>query len=216
MGEKTRSRYTGDKVNVEWDSRVCIHIGECGRAKGDLFVAGRKPWCVPDLVSPDEVIHVVERCPTGALTYHFNDSSAAEQPAEKNTVTVAYNGPYFIRGDLRFELAPEHQPRRVFRAALCRCGRSKNKPFCDNSHEEAGFRDFGAVGETGELLGELGGPLRINPLKNGPLMLTGNATIHASSGRAAWTGTQVALCRCGGSNNKPFCDGSHARAGFKE
>jgi uncharacterized Fe-S cluster protein YjdI len=60
--------YPGGEQDVQWDGRLCIHIGECGRAKGDLFVAGRKPWCEPDAVSGGEGREVVDRCPTGALT----------------------------------------------------------------------------------------------------------------------------------------------------
>ncbi len=216
MSENQKSRYPGNKVDVVWERRLCIHIGECGRAKGELFVGGRKPWCVPDLVSQEEVLDVVERCPTGALTYHFKDSSVSEQPDEENTVTVTYNGPYFMRGELVIEGAAETNTQPAFRAALCRCGRSSYKPYCDNSHEEIGFKDYGAVGEAGEPLVKGGGPLTVKPLKNGPLMLAGNVTIKASSGRSAWTGTKVALCRCGASDNKPFCDGSHSRIGFKD
>lgn len=216
MSEKQRFRYSGNTIDVDWDGRLCIHIGECGRAKGDLFVSGRKPWCIPDLVSHQEVADVVQRCPTGALTYHFKDANETEQPDEHNTITVTYNGPYFVRGNLRIVPAPEHSPGIVLRCALCRCGQSKNKPFCDNSHEEVEFKDYGAVGETGEPLTERGGQLNVKPAKNGPLMVTGHVTIKSSSGRDAWSGTRVALCRCGASNNKPFCDGSHAEIGFED
>jgi CDGSH-type Zn-finger protein len=102
-----------------------------------------------------------------------------------------------------------------YRAALCRCGRSSNKPFCDNSHLEAGFQDYGSVGEGGPGLAAIGGPLTVKPLTDGPLLVNGNLTIHAGSGRVAWQGAQVALCRCGASKNKPFCDGSHKAAGFR-
>ena len=101
-----------------------------------------------------------------------------------------------------------------FRAALCRCGLSKNKPFCDNSHEGK-FKDYGAVGEVGEPLKKLGGQLKINPVENGPLLLSGNVTVKASSGRSAWQGNKLALCRCGASKNKPFCDGTHNAIQFK-
>ena len=62
--------YPGEEVDVTWDRRLCIHIGECGRAKNDLFVGGRDPWCQPDLVDQADVLDVVERCPTGALAAH--------------------------------------------------------------------------------------------------------------------------------------------------
>ena len=58
-------KYPGEQVDVYWDGNLCIHIGECGRAEGELFVGGRKPWCQPDLTTADDVTEVVGRCPTG-------------------------------------------------------------------------------------------------------------------------------------------------------
>lgn len=214
MAKKSVFEYPGKSAKVSWHGRLCIHVGECGRAKGELFVAGRDPWCQPDLASSDEVAEVVQRCPTGALTVAFNDVGSVERADAENVVTVAYNGPLFVRGDLAIEGAPGDAPGLAYRAALCRCGKSRNKPFCDNSHEKAGFSDYGAVGESGSDEAESGGTLAINPVKDGPLMLLGNLTIRNSSGRDAWHGNKVALCRCGESGNKPFCDGSHKSAGF--
>ena len=212
---KAKKRFSGKQVDVDWDGRLCIHIAECGRAKGELFVGGRDPWGQPDLVSQQEVIDVVERCPSGALTYTVKDGTVSERPAPDNTVTLSCNGPYFLRGEIEIEGAPDDMDGVSFRAALCRCGASNNKPFCDNSHEKAGFRDYGAVGEKGEKLTAAGGKLMVKPLSDGPLVVSGNVSIVSGSGRVAWTGTQAALCRCGASNNKPFCDGSHRTAGFK-
>lgn len=215
MSKQPISLYPGKLIDVEWDERLCIHIGECGYAKGDLFVAGRDPWCQPDLTGLDEIADVVGRCPSGALVYKVKDGTVNETSDAENTVQVSYNGPYFIRGDLNIEGAPENMPGIRYRAALCRCGQSKNKPFCDNSHEDANFKDYAAVGEVGEAIEIRGGPLAINAIKDGPLMLNGNVTLIAGTGRRAWQGNKVALCRCGASGNKPFCDGSHIGAGFK-
>ena len=215
MAKKPVFEYPGKKAIVSWNGRLCIHVAECGRAKGELFVGGRDPWCQPDLTSNEEVADVVNRCPTGALTVDFADGSGEEQPASVNTVNVAYNGPLFARGSLVIEDAPTDAPGLAFRTALCRCGKSRNKPFCDNSHEKEGFTDYGAVGETGTDETGAGGELTIKPIKDGPLMLNGNVTIRNSSGRDAWHGDRVALCRCGESANKPFCDGTHKQSGFK-
>jgi CDGSH-type Zn-finger protein/uncharacterized Fe-S cluster protein YjdI len=215
MSRSPISRYPGTDADVTWDERLCIHIGECSRAKGDLFVAGRKPWCQPDVTTVAEVAEVCERCPSGALIYQVKDGTIAEKPTTCNTVNVAYNGPLFVRGDIAIEGAPADLAGTRFRAALCRCGQSKNKPFCDNSHEVAGFKDSGAVGEAGAGLQTEGGPLAIQAFKDGPLHLTGNLSIVASSGLMRWGGTEAYLCRCGASKNKPFCDGSHKRIGFK-
>jgi CDGSH-type Zn-finger protein/uncharacterized Fe-S cluster protein YjdI len=208
------TKYSGASTEIFWDGGLCIHIGECGRAKGELFVGGRQPWCQPDVASDDEVKDVVMRCPTGALSVRFADGSVPETASPENTISVAYNGPLFVRGQLEIEGAPNDAPGLKFRAALCRCGHSKNKPFCDNSHEAAGFSDYGAVGETGEANAESGGPLAIKAVQNGPLLVNGNVTISGGSGRNSWSGKKVALCRCGASVNKPFCDNSHKKAGF--
>lgn len=215
MSENEKYTFPGTKINVEWDGRLCIHVAECGQAKGELFVTGRQPWCQPDLVTLEDVIDVVERCPSGALTYESNEKTVKESPDQENSVVVSYNGPYFVRGELDIEGSADDMKGVAFRVALCRCGHSKNKPFCDNSHEAIGFRDYGAVGERGEGLTKKGGKLKITPLEDGPLLLSGNITIKSGSGRVAWQGAEVALCRCGASENKPFCDGSHVAAGFK-
>ncbi|MDJ0705476.1 MAG: CDGSH iron-sulfur domain-containing protein [Leptolyngbyaceae cyanobacterium MO_188.B28] len=214
MSDSEAIKYSGKSARVSWRGSLCIHIGECGRAKGALFVGGRQPWCQPDLASDDEVKDVVMRCPTGALSVEFDDQSILETASPENTINVAYNGPLFVRGQLEIEGAPSDAPGLKFRAALCRCGQSKNKPFCDNSHEDTGFKDYGAVGETGEPSTGSGGPLAIKAVKNGPLLIKGNVTIYSGSGRSSWRGDQVALCRCGVSENKPFCDGSHKKVGF--
>lgn len=215
MSEKKVFNYDGAQADVHWDGRLCIHIGECGRAPNDLFVGGRQPWCQPDQASPGEVAEVVKRCPTGALTYLRKDGGEVEAADAENVVSVMYNGPLYVRGDLEVEGASADMSGVRFRAALCRCGQSKNKPFCDNSHEDAGFKDYGAVGDGGEGFDAPGGTLEVGRAPNGPLLLSGNFSIVAASGRKAWKGTKAALCRCGHSQNKPFCDGAHKKAGFE-
>ena len=212
MGGK-KTTYPGSQVDVTWDGRLCIHVGECGRSEGSLFEGGRDPWCRPDETDPSSVAEICRRCPTGALTWQ-GDGAAPEQAAAENTVVVSNNGPLYLRGALQIDGAADDMPGVAFRAALCRCGLSKNKPFCDNSHEGA-FVDHGAVGRTGPGCEEAGGPLVVDRAQNGPLLLRGNLKIVASSGRVAWSGTKCALCRCGQSSDKPFCDGSHRTAGFQ-
>ena len=102
------------------------------------------------------------------------------------------------------------------RATLCRCGASKNKPYCDGSHAAAGFD---ATGEPAtvptEPLAARGGPLAVSPQKNGPLRVRGPLEVVSGTGRTIHRLTEARLCRCGGSANKPYCDGTHARIGFE-
>ncbi|MFT4625682.1 MAG: CDGSH-type Zn-finger protein/uncharacterized Fe-S cluster protein YjdI [Myxococcota bacterium] len=207
--------YPGEQVDVTWDGRLCIHVGECGRADGELFQGGRKPWCAPDVTEADDVIDVCKRCPTGALSWQRADGTGAETAPAENRVVVANNGPLYLTGELQVAGAADDMEGVPFRAALCRCGLSKNKPFCDNSHERVGFIDRGAIGDRGPGTEATGGPLVVGKVPNGPLLLRGNVTLVTGAGRVAWTGTKCALCRCGQSANKPFCDGSHKAAGFQ-
>ena len=215
MNESKKFTYPGEETDVQWDGRLCIHYGECGAASGELFVGGRQPWCQPDLSSDEEIRDVLLRCPSGALTATFADGSGIEADVEENNTAITQNGPLYVSGKLKIEGVPDDMPGTSFRAALCRCGASNNKPFCDNSHIKAGFTDSGAVGEKNPGHSTEVGELSIKPLTDGPLLFNGNLTIYASTGRKAWQGEKAALCRCGASKNKPFCDGSHVAAGFK-
>jgi CDGSH-type Zn-finger protein/uncharacterized Fe-S cluster protein YjdI len=216
MSEERQSvfSYPGTDVEVTWDRRLCIHVGECTRAGGEVFVSGRDPWGDPDRAGADEVAGIVARCPTGALALTRRDGGAPEGPPAQNTVTVANCGPLYAHGDLRLQGAADDMPGVRTRAALCRCGLSSAKPFCDNSHEGAGFRDRGAVGAPAPEGGPAEGPLTITPAPNGPLLLEGEVVLVSGSGRPAARLSKAALCRCGQSGNKPFCDGSHKAAGF--
>ena len=138
-----------------------------------------------------------------------------EESTEGNAVVVAANGPLYFRGNLNIDGAQDDQPGTNQRAALCRCGDSKNKPFCDNSHQDAGFNDQGAIGEQGLHIESADGPLEVKRAKNGPLLISGNFRMVTGSGRVAWSGQKAALCRCGQSTNKPFCDGKHKSVGFE-
>lgn len=206
--------YEGRDVVVSWDGRLCIHAAECGRAEGPLFVLGREPWGDPDQVSPEAALEVVRRCPSGAMSFEDKRGQLVEDAPADNAVTVQSRGPLYLSGDLEVAGAADGTPGARHRVALCRCGQSQNKPFCDNSHEASGFSDRGAVGEVGSGRAAVGGKLDVRVAKDGPLLLNGNLQIRAASGRVAWEGTKVALCRCGHAKNKPFCDGSHKAAGF--
>jgi CDGSH-type Zn-finger protein len=104
----------------------------------------------------------------------------------------------------------------VFRATLCRCGASKNKPFCDGSHAAVPFVASGEPAtQPSEALEHRAGKLTVAPTHDGPLAVTGNLEICSGTGRTVTRVTSARLCRCGGSSKKPFCDGTHARIGFR-
>ena len=139
-----RRSYRGSAIEVTFDLDRCTHSGECLRRSPDVFRLHRRPWVVPDNASADQIAAVVERCPSGALQYRRLDGGPDEAGPEPARVTPVRNGPLLVRG--RVEIRREDGGVEVMpRAALCRCGETANKPFCDNTHLRTGFRAPGEV-----------------------------------------------------------------------
>ena len=206
--------FRGPGIAVTWSRARCTHAAACIMNLPVVFMPGRRPWIDLERGSAADVARVVERCPTGALHYRRADGGAQEAPPAQNTVTVTHRGPVYVRGDI--EIIDESGQRRLTdtRAALCRCGCSEHKPFCDNSHLAAGLDDEGVVRDAGPV-SDPGAPdakLRIRLEAGGPLRIEGPFVLRSADRRTVVPGTRVALCRCGRSRNKPFCDSSHLRA----
>ena len=100
-------------------------------------------------------------------------------------------------------------------AALCRCGHSSNKPYCDGSHNTQGFKDAGDVENKEAGDHPYVEALNVKTAPNGPVLCSGPLTVRSADGTATFAGTKAALCRCGQSQNKPFCDGTHSKIGFE-
>lgn len=214
-------RYEGTALTVVYDSQRCIHAAECVHGLPEVFDVERRPWVAPDAAAADQVAEVIGRCPSGALHYQPNQPNErtagvpAEEPAAENAVTVNAEGPLALQG--RIEIASPDGTVLLtdVRATLCRCGASRNKPFCDRSHVEAGFRDPGVWNGNGkEAMSGEGPALHVVCCPDGPLVFQGTFALRRADGRAAPL-RRRAFCRCGGSAEKPFCDGSHARIGFR-
>jgi CDGSH-type Zn-finger protein/uncharacterized Fe-S cluster protein YjdI len=201
--------YKGETITVHFDGRKCIHSRQCVLGLPEVFT-NDKDWIKPNAASAEAIVEVAHRCPSGAISYTLA-SGTTEAPPAVNTIRVKENGPLEVHGDARIDGADP-----VTRAVLCRCGLSKRKPFCDNSHLKG---EFVASGERdpkeSEPLEARGGPLEITSRKNRSYKVEGNVEIIAGSGRQIDRRTMVGLCRCGKSKNKPFCDGSHKAAGFQ-
>lgn len=208
-------RYEGEKLAVLYDVERCIHAAECVRGLPDTFDPQRRPWVTPDAADAGEVADVILRCPTGALHYEQSDGGPAEEPDAENSVSVVPDGPFYLRGQI--EIADPHGTVELAdtRIALCRCGASKNKPYCDLSHKAAGFEDPGNW-PPNVLAGAPNNDrvLRVVCHPDGPLVLEGSFVLRTADGQSAIPRRRT-FCRCGASANKPFCDGSHGRVDFK-
>jgi CDGSH-type Zn-finger protein/uncharacterized Fe-S cluster protein YjdI len=202
----------GKKLTLLYEGKKCIHSRFCVTWGPNVFLANVEgPWIHPDAMDVEAVAELAHLCPSGAIRYRRKDGKPDEAVPPVNLLAVREAGPYAVRADI--VLDGEHAG---YRATLCRCGGSKNKPFCDGTHKTI---DFVASGEppTGkaDMLAVRDGPLAIDPLTDGPLQVRGNLEITSGTGRVVARLTSAKLCRCGGSAKKPFCDGTHARIGFR-
>jgi CDGSH-type Zn-finger protein/uncharacterized Fe-S cluster protein YjdI len=205
----------GEKLELRFEAARCIHARFCVTGAPQVFLANvQGPWIHPDAMPVERLVDIAHACPSGAIQYRRKDGEPDEAPPPVNLVSVREAGPYAIRGALTL------RGRRIgMRATLCRCGASKNKPFCDGSHHDIHFDatgepPTGLLGLPTDLPAVRDGPVAIEPEPNGPLQVRGPLEVLSGTGRMVCRVTQARLCRCGGSQTKPFCDGSHARNGF--
>jgi CDGSH-type Zn-finger protein/uncharacterized Fe-S cluster protein YjdI len=202
----------GRDLTLIYEGRKCIHSRFCVTWGPKVFIANIKgPWINPDNMPTEALAEIAHVCVSGAIRYQRKDGKPDEQPPPVNLISVRENGPYAFRAQIRLDGEPGFS----HRMTLCRCGASKHKPFCDGSH----VNNFVASGEpvTGkaDMLAVRDGPLAIDPEADGPLQVRGNMEIISGTGRVVARMESARLCRCGGSANKPFCDGTHARIGFR-
>ena len=206
--------FSCDAITITFDKTRCLHAEECVRGARQVFDPARRRWIDPTGADPHTIVTVIERCPTGALHYRRHDGGVAEAPDRVNRVAVVVDGPLYVRGDVRLIREDGEEILRDSRVALCRCGHSSRKPLCDGAHERIGFRSSVVLEAAADPeAGDEKPPLTIRVMMGGPLRIEGPVEITAG-GETRVQKNRVALCRCGGSSRKPFCDGSHGRMGF--
>ena len=202
----------GQGLTIHFEAQRCIHSRHCVLDAPTVFKANTPgEWIYPDTVPVEALVAVAHTCPSGAIRYERHDSGPAEAAQQVNQLRIRENGPYALHAPLTIADKPDG-----FRATLCRCGQSNNKPWCDGSHVAAAFAASGepASGAVNPLAVR-DGPVGVTPLKDGPLHVRGNLEICAGTGRTVARIVEARLCRCGQSRNKPFCDLSHVAAGFE-
>jgi uncharacterized Fe-S cluster protein YjdI/CDGSH-type Zn-finger protein len=132
--------YASSDIAVSFEAERCIHSGMCLRGLPEVFDTARRPWILPQAASADAIAAVITRCPSGALRYRRLDGGPEETPDAEASAVAVRDGPLYVRGDIELREPEGNVVARVNRAALCRCGQSEHKPFCDNSHGRVGFR----------------------------------------------------------------------------
>jgi uncharacterized Fe-S cluster protein YjdI len=130
--------YGTEEVVVEWRPSLCFHSRNCVAALPLVFDPDRRPWIDAATASADEVESAVARCPSGALRARRRGGRPAPATTDVE-VSPMPNGPLLVQGPIRV-VQPDGSIEELPKAAFCRCGNSKNKPFCDGSHVAADFR----------------------------------------------------------------------------
>jgi CDGSH-type Zn-finger protein/uncharacterized Fe-S cluster protein YjdI len=197
---------------IRFEARKCIHSRHCVLGRPDVFVPNvQGAWIHPERATPDEIAELAHNCPSGAIQYQRLDGMPAEAPPRVNTVRLRENGPLAFHAPVTIAGAPAG-----LRATLCRCGASQRKPWCDGSHNAAGFTATGEPPtQASEALATRDGAVTVTPTKDGPLQVSGALEVVSGTGRTVNRVTETWLCRCGASANKPYCDGSHRKVGFR-
>ena len=146
MGKET-FKYTNNEVTVVWKPNTCIHSTLCWKGLIEVFNPKEKTWIKMDAAATERIIEQVRKCPSGALSYYLNTETTAEETPDKVVaeaanimkVEVTAKGPYLIKTECLIVHSDGREEMKTGKIALCRCGASGNKPYCDGTHRKAGF-----------------------------------------------------------------------------
>jgi CDGSH-type Zn-finger protein len=141
-GEKDPNRvsreiheWKGKRITIVDNSDVCCRDRACVNNLPQVFEEEN-----PDAATVKEIIETIKKCPSGALTYKMGGRHCQAFHREP-AITVVKNGPLKVVGGIRLKDEMQSQPACPEHYTLCRCGHSKNKPFCDGSHLDVGFQE---------------------------------------------------------------------------
>lgn len=146
MSEKIIREYSNGEITVVWQPDLCIHSTICFKSLPKVFKPRERPWVKINAASTDEIIETVNNCPTDALTWrHDEKNKNMETKVEVNAVAkpevvITENGPLLIPASVNLKDASGKILKVNENKYICRCGNSKNKPFCDGSHIVGGFK----------------------------------------------------------------------------
>jgi CDGSH-type Zn-finger protein len=135
-----RDSYEGKKITVHDNRGICAHAGRCTDGLPKVFRMKQEPWIDAHQASAEEIIETIKKCPSGALSYTIDEVEHRDHDAEP-AVFIAPNGPYVVTGGPQLADTPRGEGASTEHFTLCRCGGSKNKPFCDGTHWYIKFRD---------------------------------------------------------------------------
>ena len=135
-----RIDYVGEQITIHDNREICAHAGFCTDKLSSVFRMKHEPWIDPDGATTESIIDTIKKCPSGALSYSIKGVEYRDQERVP-AITVIKDGPYFVTGGFKLQDEPLAEGASEEHCTLCRCGGSKNKPFCDGSHWNIEFKD---------------------------------------------------------------------------
>ena len=138
LRERQPTEYPGTGVTLYDDRNICVHAGYCGTAVTNVWKMVRK---TDDTTVRSMLVAMVERCPSGAITYSIDGGETENEPRLRSEIGVMANGPLWVTGGIPVDVGEQGTLQSRNRVALCRCGASSRKPLCDGAHKSVGFVD---------------------------------------------------------------------------
>eukprot|EP01029_Cantina_marsupialis_P002936 TRINITY_DN127_c1_g1_i1.p1 TRINITY_DN127_c1_g1~~TRINITY_DN127_c1_g1_i1.p1 ORF type:complete len:147 (+),score=20.78 TRINITY_DN127_c1_g1_i1:33-473(+) len=145
--KKAKKEYSNGVVTVVYEPDLCIHSGVCFKGLPDVFQPGTRPWVKAKGASTDEIIMQIQKCPSRALSFYMNSGDENEEKGPIKAietgqkVEVFKDGPIMMEGPITLIGSDGHREVLGNSCYFCRCGASKNKPFCDGSHKNIKFKE---------------------------------------------------------------------------
>ena len=140
MDRKITKKYSNGEVTIVWQPHLCIHSGICAQGLPAVFRPQERPWIKVDEAKTEDLVNQVKNCPSGALSFFMNDEENKEAESMETKVEVIPNGPLLVYGTLKVTDAAGNSTTKNKTTAFCRCGQSRNKPYCDGAHIKADFQ----------------------------------------------------------------------------
>ncbi len=140
---KTTHKYSNGEVTIVWKPDVCIHSTLCWKGLREVFNPAERPWIKPEGAVTEKIIEQVRKCPSGALSYFLNQEGEKEIIAEEAKILdiqISADGPILIKTECVIQHSDGHSEVKKGTTALCRCGQSNNKPYCDGTHRKVEFK----------------------------------------------------------------------------
>lgn len=138
--KKITKKYKNNDITVVWQPHICIHSAICFRGLPAVFDPRERPWVRIEGADSEQIMAQIDKCPSGALSYYKNEDENKEEIAQQELIVeVTQNGPLLAYGNISIKDSEGNITKKNKVTALCRCGASGNKPYCDGSHAKIGF-----------------------------------------------------------------------------